>query len=248
MSEAKGMDINMKRLVGKKLLSTLLAVGVLIGTISIPGYSEAYTGTTRTFTFSQLMAALTSRSEQPAPAPVEEVKPTPVVVEPAPVVVKPSPVVVNPSPEVPAPAPVEESEDKGRVFPLLPGEEAVEKYFFTMINKERTSRGLKPLTLDADLTRLARFKSHDMKENKFFAHLSPTHGRFSDMLKKEGVVYSASGENLGRGSRAVTIHYMFMESDGHRRNLLKSNYTHVGIGVVKTSSRGYLVTQHYLAK
>lgn len=242
----------MKRLVGKKFLSTLLAVGVLIGTMSVPGYSEAYTGTTRTFTFSQLMAALTSRSEQPAPAPtpapVEESKPTPVVVEPAPVVVQPSPIVVNPSPEVPAPTPVEESEDKEVVFPLLPGEEAVEKYYFTMINKERTSRGLKPLSLDADLTRLARFKSHDMKENKFFAHLSPTHGRFSDMLKKEGMVYSASGENLGRGNRAVTIHYMFMESDGHRRNLLKSNYTHVGIGVVKTSSGGYLVTQHYLAK
>ncbi|GAB6181534.1 hypothetical protein JCM14036_28530 [Desulfotomaculum defluvii] len=108
-----------------------------------------------------------------------------------------------------------------------------EQAMLNLINKERVAAGLKPLAYDAKLTELARMKAQDMITNNYFSHTSPTYGSPFDMMKKYGVVYHYAGENLAGAADVNTAHVNLMNSPGHKANILKAEYTKVGIGVVK---------------
>ncbi|ABO49904.1 Allergen V5/Tpx-1 family protein [Desulforamulus reducens MI-1] len=110
---------------------------------------------------------------------------------------------------------------------------ADEQAMLNLINKERAAAGLKPLAYDAKLTELARMKAQDMITNNYFSHTSPTYGSPFDMMKKFGVVYHYAGENLAGAADVNTAHVNLMNSPGHKANILKPEYTKVGIGVVK---------------
>lgn len=110
---------------------------------------------------------------------------------------------------------------------------ADEQAMLNLINKERAAAGLNPLAYDAKLTELARMKAQDMITNNYFSHTSPTYGSPFDMMKKYGVVYHYAGENLAGASDVNTAHVNLMNSPGHKANILKPEYTKVGIGVVK---------------
>jgi len=126
---------------------------------------------------------------------------------------------------------------------------ADEQWMLNQINRERTSRGIKPLTLDPALVDLARKKSQDMVVNNYFAHESPTYGSPSKMVKDAGVKYWLCGENLARAATVATAHQLLMESSIHRANILNQRYTHIGIGIVpQKSGRGVMVTQLFIAK
>lgn len=82
-------------------------------------------------------------------------------------------------------------------------------------------------------------KAADMRDNQYFDHYSPTYGYIFHMLDTEGVSRAAAGENIAvgqqSGSGAVTA---WMNSEGHRNNILNRNYTHAGIGFAEGSDHG----------
>lgn len=123
---------------------------------------------------------------------------------------------------------------------------AQEQKVLNLINSERTAQGLSPLTLDATLSNLARLKSQDMRDNNYFAHESPTYGRVADMLKQFGYSFSAAGENIAHHATVDKAHAAFMSSDGHRRNILSSAWTKVGIGVCYDRNGYVYVTQIFV--
>ena len=126
---------------------------------------------------------------------------------------------------------------------------ADEQWMATRVNEERARRGLEPLQVDPALTDLARKKSQDLVDHDYFAHQSPTYGSPADMAKNAGITYWLCGENLARSGTVQDAHDLLMDSSAHRANILNSNYTHVGIGIVpQKSGRGVMVTQLFIAQ
>ncbi len=110
---------------------------------------------------------------------------------------------------------------------------AFEQEVFRLVNIERAKMGLNALTIDMELSKVARLKSQDMKDNNYFGHTSPTFGSPSNMLKQFGISYKAAGENIARGQTTPEmVVASWMNSSGHRANILSANYTHIGVGYV----------------
>ncbi|MEC0183945.1 CAP domain-containing protein [Paenibacillus peoriae] len=99
-----------------------------------------------------------------------------------------------------------------------------------LVNNERSKNGLKPLTSDAKLTEVALAKAKDMSTNNYFDHTSPTYGSPFDMMKKFGVSYTYAGENIAMGQQTPqAVMKDWMNSQGHRENILKPEYTQIGV-------------------
>ncbi|WP_446686139.1 CAP domain-containing protein [Paenibacillus aurantiacus] len=100
----------------------------------------------------------------------------------------------------------------------------------TIVNKERSNAGLQPLTMNASLSKVAMAKAQDMYNNNYFAHQSPTYGSPFDMMKAFGITYRMAGENIAKGQRTPQeVMTQWMNSPGHRANILKNGYTQIGI-------------------
>lgn len=123
-----------------------------------------------------------------------------------------------------------------------------EERMLTLINQERTRRNLQPLQVDLELTRLARMKSEDMENKNYFSHYSPTYGSPFDMMKTYGIDYVAAGENIAANSSIDNAHTSLMNSEGHRRNILNADFTHIGIGIVNSDRYGNMITQMFISK
>ena len=116
-----------------------------------------------------------------------------------------------------------------------------------LVNKERVKRGLAPLTFNAELSRVARFKSQDMIDKHYFSHQSPTYGSPFQMMEKFGLKFSAGGENIAFGQRsAAEVMNAWMNSPGHRANILSEAYTHIGVGVAKMHNGTLYWTQMFM--
>ena len=114
---------------------------------------------------------------------------------------------------------------------------AYEKEVLRLVNIERAAAGLKPLTLHTELSKVARIKSQDMKNNNYFDHNSPVYGTPSEMMEKFGIRYTAAAENIAMGyfTPAVVVEG-WMNSSGHRKNIMNANFTHIGIGHVASGN------------
>lgn len=125
---------------------------------------------------------------------------------------------------------------------------ADERLMLDLVNQERTKAGLQPFTVDSKLVELARMKSQDMYQKNYFSHTSPTYGSALDMEKKAGVSYRVMGaENIAKAATTHRAHELFMNSEGHRANIMNSMHTIIGIGIVKTPN-GVVVTQLFAGK
>ena len=125
-------------------------------------------------------------------------------------------------------------------------EYSVEQEVIRLVNVERTKAGLSSLKYDWELARVAKYKSQDMHDKKYFSHTSPTYGSPFTMLKNFGINYKSAGENIAMGQRsAQAVVNAWMNSEGHRANILNKNYTHIGIGYVKD---GHYWTQMFIQK
>lgn len=122
---------------------------------------------------------------------------------------------------------------------------AQEQQMLNLVNQEREKQGLPALKADPELTKVARVKAKDMIDNNYFDHNSPTYGSPFDMMKKFGVEYNTAGENLAGNSSVDGAHTSLMNSQGHRENILKSEYTSVGIGVVDGGQYGKMFVQMF---
>ena len=105
-----------------------------------------------------------------------------------------------------------------------------------LVNKERKANGLSSLSLDSQLAKLAQLKAEDLAKNAYFSHTSPTYGSAFDMMKTYGVSYKTAGENIAKGQKtAESVMDSWMNSSGHRANILKSDYTKIGVGYAKSA-------------
>ena len=108
-----------------------------------------------------------------------------------------------------------------------------------LVNSERQKAGLNALTLSDKLTSIANTKAKDMADKNYFSHTSPTYGSPFDMLHTFGVSYSSAGENIAAGQKtAEQVMTDWMNSSGHRANILNKNYTELGVGYVQGGSYG----------
>lgn len=126
-------------------------------------------------------------------------------------------------------------------------EEQVE--VLNLVNKERKANGLKELTLSKELSDVANIKSKDMIQNGYFDHTSPTYGSPFDMMKKFGISYNTAGENIAMGQKSpAEVMNSWMNSSGHRANILNSSYTQLGVGIQKDSNGTIYWTQMFVGK
>ena len=115
-----------------------------------------------------------------------------------------------------------------------------------LVNVERQKAGLNALQMDESVRNVARLKSEDMRVNKYFDHTSPTYGSPFDMLKKFGISYKSAGENIAQGySTPEAVVNGWMNSSGHRANILNASFTHMGVGY---DANGHYWTQMFIGK
>ncbi len=106
-----------------------------------------------------------------------------------------------------------------------------------LVNAERAKNNLSPLTLSSSVSKVAQIKAEDMKNNNYFSHTSPTYGSPFEMLKQFGVSYKTAGENIAKGQKTPeAVVNAWMNSAGHRANILNKNYTQLGVGYTGGSS------------
>ena len=107
-----------------------------------------------------------------------------------------------------------------------------------LTNRSRASAGLKALKVDSSLTSIARWRSKDMIQRDYFSHTIPGYGKVWDKLAAVGYCYKVAGENIGWNNypddiATASIHQMFMNSSGHRANILGSGWDVIGVGAYK---------------
>lgn len=114
---------------------------------------------------------------------------------------------------------------------------AYETEVVRLVNDVRKANGLKPLLQDWQLSRVARYKSQDMRDLGYFSHTSPTYGSPFNMMKSFGISYKTAGENIAKGySTPKAVVDAWMNSSGHRANILNPSYTHIGVGFVASGN------------
>ncbi|WP_018931652.1 SafA/ExsA family spore coat assembly protein [Gracilibacillus lacisalsi] len=123
---------------------------------------------------------------------------------------------------------------------------SIEHQVIQYTNQERAKYGLSPLRPDWQLSRVARYKSQDMQQNNYFSHQSPTYGSPFNMMNDFNINYRSAAENIAQGQETpYQVVQAWMNSSGHRANILNGEYTHVGVGYVKS---GNYWTQMFIAK
>jgi len=156
------------------------------------------------------------------------------------------PAAEQPAPQQPAqqqPAQTEEPKEQEQASYQL---SEYEQQVVDLTNQERAKQGLPALKVDLELSKVAREKSSDMQKNNYFSHTSPTYGSPFDMMKQFGISYKTAGENIAKGQRTPQeVVNAWMNSSGHRQNILSSNFTHIGVGHV---AEGNYWTQQFIGK
>ncbi len=122
----------------------------------------------------------------------------------------------------------------------------VQREVIRLTNVERRNNGLQELKADTDLTEVAQEKSEDMSENNYFSHTSPTYGSPFDMMQQYNIEYRSAAENIASGQQsAEAVVQAWMDSPGHRKNILNGELTHIGVGF---DSDGNYWTQMFIQK
>ena len=124
---------------------------------------------------------------------------------------------------------------------------ALESEVVRLVNIERSKVGLPPLKENWQLSRIARYKSQDMINKNYFSHYSPTYGSPFKMIESFGLRFSAAGENIAMGQRTPQeVMNAWMNSPGHRSNILNPTYTEIGVGLAKDKSGRCYWTQMFI--
>lgn len=115
-----------------------------------------------------------------------------------------------------------------------------------LTNRERRQAGLNALEIDTSLSQVARQKSTDMQQQNYFSHTSPTYGSPFDMMRDFGITYRSAGENIAKGQTSPEeVVQAWMNSQGHRENILNANFTHIGVGYEQNGNHW---TQMFITK
>lgn len=121
-----------------------------------------------------------------------------------------------------------------------------EKQAVNLLNADRRANGLPDLQVDSRVTTVARNHAQDMVNRNYFSHYSPEGQSPFDRLKQAGISYSAAGENIGMNQSIQNAEIAFMNSSGHRANILNSAFTKIGIGVAYDKSGNIYIVQNFI--
>ncbi|SDP22371.1 spore coat assembly protein SafA/uncharacterized protein, YkwD family [Halobacillus aidingensis] len=134
-------------------------------------------------------------------------------------------------------------------IPLKGDIKSVESQVIDLTNQERAKNGLPALKANWQLSRVARYKSRDMANKNYFSHTSPTYGSPFDMMRDFNVSYNRAAENIAAGQRTPQeVVNGWMNSPGHRKNILDPNLTQIGVGYAQGGSYGHYWTQMFITQ
>ena len=235
-----------KKNIKRKVLSLLVIVMLFSSTASFgSGFSNTYRFIIPIFNNIQWRQIPISRYYEPNEDSVPEEE---VIEEPAEEIEIPAePVEEVKKPEVP----VKEEQPVQPVRPERPVERPIENQaprgvsqeeqeVLRLVNIERQKAGLNPFTLSAELSHVARDKSKDMAHNNYFSHQSPTRGSPFDMMRAYEINYRTAGENIAKGyNLAALVVNGWMNSPGHRANILNSSFNTLGVGYYNYNGTAY---------
>lgn len=128
----------------------------------------------------------------------------------------------------------------------LEADAQAEAQMLQLVNEERARVGLRPLSLDPRLVPIGRAHSEEMFRLRYFGHNSPVTGSPFDRIEAAGIEYSRAGENLAYAQSVAVAHRGLMESPGHKANILRPEFTRIGIGVISAGPYGRMFTQVFL--
>jgi uncharacterized YkwD family protein/spore coat assembly protein SafA len=132
-------------------------------------------------------------------------------------------------------------------IPSIDDVKALEQKVATLVNQQRANNGLSALKFNWEVSRVARYKSQDMIDKKYFDHQSPTYGSPFNMMENFGIKFSAAGENIAYGQKTPeAVMNSWMKSPGHRSNILSPTYNQIGVGVAKSANGTFYWTQMFI--
>lgn len=123
-----------------------------------------------------------------------------------------------------------------------------EEELLKLINEKRVAYGLSPLKFDSELQKVAKIKAQDLVDKNYFSHNSPTYGSPFDMMKSFGITYKTAGENIAGNSTLKGAVDAWMNSAGHRENILSNAYNLTGIGIVSSPVYGKVLVQMFIGR
>lgn len=154
---------------------------------------------------------------------------------------------VNEAPDVNEPSNVNETPVVSDKFMAQ-----VEQAIFNKVNEERAKAGVPALSYNTTMEKYARIKSQDMGDNNYFSHPDQSGNLITTKMKADGVSYRAWGENIAyiggvSDPNALADQFMknWMNSQGHRENILSTNFQSIGVGVYKAGNRVYATQEFY---
>lgn len=159
---------------------------------------------------------------------------------------------IRPNQEVKVPQKVVDAPIKPNESVTIPQNEQLtgyEEQVLALTNQVRKDAGLPPCAgNDSNLNRSARAKSEDMANRNYFSHTSPVYGDPFAMMRNFGVTYQSAGENIAKGQKTPQdVVDAWMNSPGHRANIMNKNYTHLGVGYLVKNGEAYW-TQQFIGK
>jgi uncharacterized protein YkwD len=138
---------------------------------------------------------------------------------------------------------------------LVPGyaqhSQSIEQRIFQAINQVRQDNRLPPLKWNTKMADVARSHSMRMATKRFFSHEDPKFGGPDNRLSMAGIAWRRCGENIfeeyGERDSVQSTVRGWMQSSGHRKNILTREFTHTGIGVAIGRNGGHTITQMFAA-
>ncbi len=168
-------------------------------------------------------------------------QPVPNVTQPAPKQAQPAPQAIHPAPKQGQTTPkvTQTAPRQAQTQNTAPAATGTISQFARQVidltNAQRSKNGLPALKADSQLSGVAQKKAVDMQQKHYFSHTSPTYGSPFDMMRDFGVTYKSAGENIAQGQRTPQeVVTAWMNSEGHRKNILSPNFTHIGVGFEST--------------
>jgi uncharacterized YkwD family protein/spore coat assembly protein SafA len=132
-------------------------------------------------------------------------------------------------------------------IPNIDDVKTLEQQVIDLVNQQRSWNGLPALKTNWEVSRVARYKSQDMIDKHYFDHQSPTYGSAFNMMENFGIRFSAAGENIAYGQRTPqAVMNDWMNSPGHRSNILNPTYNQIGVGVAKAANGTLYWTQMFI--
>ena len=123
-----------------------------------------------------------------------------------------------------------------------------EQKMLDLINQERDKNGLNPLSFDTNLQKVARLKAKDMVANNYFGHQSPEYGSPFDMMRQFDINFKTAGENIAGNASIEKAIEAWMNSDGHKKNILNAGFNFTGVGIEKSTKYGYVFVEMFIGK